>query len=331
MVMRRTFVISALVGLSAIACRPHAESRAEAVPEVRRDVGAVTHAPQKAPVAPPEPDRAEALRASFDQYPWLADTKADVPAPVDTLEARIAPKRGFVRLPVTPGSFGAFLRGLPLAAPGTPVMSYAGDVIRAADHPNVAAVAAIDVGKRDLQQCADSIVRLHAEWRFAAGGRDQAYRAASGMQLSFPRFAQGERLQVTEGKPRLFPGARPSEPTHALLRTWLDDVFGWTNTGALVRDARKVALAELRPGDFFVVSGSPYGHAVLVLDVAKNAEGRRALLLGQGFVPAQSFHVLRTSAGEAWFELDEEAGEIKTPFWSPFPFSSLRRLDGEGA
>lgn len=329
--MRWTFVVPALVSLSAIACRPHPEGRAEAVPEVRREQGAGTHAPQKAPAAPPARPPAEAPAARFAEYPWLADAKAGAPAPVDTLEARFAPKKGHARVPVAPGSFGAFLRGLPLAAPKTPVLSYAGEVIRAGDHPHVAAVAALDVGGRDLQQCADSIVRLHAEWRFAGGGRDQAYRAASGLRLSFPRYAQGERLQVNEGKPRLVPGARPSAPTHALLRTWLDDVFGWTNTGALVRDAQKVALDDLRPGDFFVVPGSPYGHAVLVLDVARSAEGRRALLLGQGFVPAQSFHVLRPSADETWFELDEAAGEIKTPFWSPFPFSALRRLDGEGA
>ncbi|UQA56202.1 DUF4846 domain-containing protein [Polyangium aurulentum] len=325
------WVVSALVGVSTIACRSHAERPAEVTPEPRTDVGAAVP-PQKAqPVVPPKSSPAEPARDRFAQYAWLADAKAGEPAPVDTLEARIPPKKGYTRLPVAPGSFGAFLRGLPLAAPGTPVVSYAGDVIREADHPNVAAVAALDVGRQDLQQCADSILRLHAEWRFSSGGRDQAYRAASGLSLSFPRYVQGERLRVSEGKPTLVLGARPSEPTHALLRTWLDDVFGWTNTGALVRDARKVELSDLRAGDFFVVAGSPYGHAVLVLDVAKDAQGRRALLLGQGFVPAQSFHVLRPSGeDEAWFALDEEAGAIKTPFWAPFPFSALRRIDGEG-
>jgi hypothetical protein len=301
------------------------------MPEPRVDVGTVAPTPQKAPVVPSEIRTREAARDRFAEYPWLADAKAGAPAPVDTLEARILPKKGYARVPGAPGSLGAFLRGLPLAAPGTPVVSYAGEVIREGDHPNVAAVVALDVGARDLQQCADSILRLHAEWRFSAGGRDQVYRTASGLSLSFPRYAQGERLRVSEGKPTLVPGARPSERTHALLRTWLDDVFGWTNTGALVRDARKVELFDLRAGDFFVVAGSPYGHAVLVLEVARNAEGRRALLLGQGFIPAQSFHVLRPSGEyEAWFELDEESGAIKTPFWSPFPFSALRRIDGEG-
>ncbi|EPX62317.1 hypothetical protein D187_008504 [Cystobacter fuscus DSM 2262] len=35
----------------------------------------------------------------------------------------------------------------------------------------------------------------------------------------------------------------------------------------------------------FVLGGSP-GHTVMVLDVARDAEGRRVALLGQGFTPA---------------------------------------------
>ncbi len=37
--------------------------------------------------------------------------------------------------------------------------------------------------------------------------------------------------------------------------------------------------------------GAP-GHAVLVLDLATDAQGHRVVLLGQGFMPAQSFSVL---------------------------------------
>jgi hypothetical protein len=210
------------------------------------------------------------------------------------------------------------------------VVSHAGEVLRDGDHRFVAAVVAVDVGARDLQQCADMIIRMHAEWQWASGVRDHVYRAASGLPLSFARYARGERLRVEEGRPRLTIAARAAPPTHAMMRAWLDDVFGWANTGSLSRDARRVEIDDLRPGDFFVMPGFPVGHAVLVLDVARDPAGRRALLLGQGFVPAQSFQVLRPSASETWFVLDEAAGALATPFWRPFPFSTLRRLDEVG-
>ena len=272
---------------------------------------------------------AQPVQASFAAYPWLAGGAEGMPAPVDTLEQRIPAPEGFSRVPLAPGGFGAFLRGLPLAAKGTPVVSNRGAEVRATGHPNIAAVVAIDVGKGDLQQCADAVIRLHAEWRWGRGHRDQAYRSASGATLAFGRYAAGERVRVEGNRISLVPSARPAEATHALFRSWLDEVFGWTNTGALARDGERVGIEDLRPGDFFVLTGVPYGHTVLVLDMARDASGRRALLLGQSFVPAQSVQVLRPGRpgpGSAWFSLDEEARVLRTPFWEPFPFDSLRRL-----
>lgn len=259
-------------------------------------------------------------------YPWFDKVTKGIPAADSTLEERFPTEPGFSRVKLDPRSFGAFLRTLPLAAPNTPVLSYRGDIIRSANHPNVAAVVAIDVGTRDLQQCADAIIRLHAEWRYARGHRDHVYRAANGTKLSFARYAAGERLRVDGNNLSFVASAKPADPSHALLRKWLDDVFGWANTGALSRDGARVKMADLRPGDFFVLTGVPYGHAVLVLDMAKDAEGRRALLLGQSFVPAQNVHVLRPNATSVWFVVDEDEEAVTTPFWEPFPFDALRRL-----
>jgi hypothetical protein len=257
-------------------------------------------------------------------YPWLGEPGA--PAAASALDERYAAPDGFTRAAVTPGSFGAWLRHLPLAAPGSPVKSYRGGVILPPDHENLAAVVAIDVGDGDLQQCADSVIRLHAEWLFSQGRRDETYRAASGAAMPFARWARGERM-VPEGIGfRWAASARPDDG-HASFRRWLSGVFAWANTGSLARDTDPITLDDLRPGDFVVQPGAP-GHAVLVLDLARAPDGRRALLLGQGFMPAQSFHVLRPSAASAWFIVESGALALATPFWAPFPWKALRRFPG---
>lgn len=257
-------------------------------------------------------------------YPWLAAPPAGAPAAHEALEQRFRPPSGYRRVALAPGSFGAFLRRLPLAAPGTPVRTYRGAILREASDPRVAAVAALDVGGADLQQCADSVMRLWAEHRFASGELAISFQAASGAALPFSRWLAGERVVVEGNRLRWTPSAKASKPTHRALREYLDAVFAWANTGSLAKTAKVVARESLRPGDFVVVAGNP-GHAVLILDVATGPKGERLGLLGQGFMPAQSFHVLRDGRGSPWFVLDGPT--LETPFWEPFPWSSLRRLE----
>lgn len=321
-----TLVVTATLVVGACKTAPSARA------EQRQDMATEQSRPRSSPSAVTEPASShgptlpKSVAKITNGYPWFDASTLGVPRAEGTLEQRFPTEPGFSRVKLNLGSFGAFLRTLPLTAPNTPVLSYRGDVIREGDHPNVAAVVAIDVGTRDLQQCADAIIRVHAEWRYARGHRDHVYKAASGTKLSFARYAAGDRLRVDGNSLSFVTGARPAEPTHALLRTWLDDVFGWANTGALSRDGERVKLTDLRPGDFFVLTGVPYGHAVLVLDMAEDARGRRALLLGQSFVPAQNMHVLRPNVSTAWFVVNEAEGAVSTPFWEPFPFESLRRL-----
>ncbi len=285
-------------------------------------VAAAPAAPTASPTAAPGPG-----------YPWLTDPRA--PAPAGVLAERFAPPDGFSRVPLAPRSFGAWLRALPLLPPGTPVLSFSGGVVLPPDHRSLAAVVAIDVGESDLQQCADSVIRLHAEWLFAQGRRDASYRAASGAPMPFARWARGERM-VPEGQGFAWsPSARPDDG-HLAYRRWLSAVFTFANTGSLARDSDPVAPDDLRPGDFVVQPGAP-GHSVLVLDLARDPRtGRRALLLGQGYMPAQSFHVLRPPSGGAgasgasgpWFIVEPGDIALDTPFWAPFPWKTLHRFAG---
>ena len=61
-----------------------------------------------------------------------------------------------------PGSFGEYLVNFPLHPPGFPVRDYRMVPVKTQDRH--VALLKIDVGDKDLQQCADAWIRLYAEY-----------------------------------------------------------------------------------------------------------------------------------------------------------------------
>jgi hypothetical protein len=279
---------------------------------------------QPAPAEQPQPP---ASPPALDDYPWHADDSVEPLEAVDHLAERFFPPSGFRRVDLPPHSFGAWLRRLPLAAEGTPVLAYDGRTILPAGHRHLAAVTTLDVGSRDLQQCADAVMRLFAEWRWSQGrAREVSFQSGFGA-IPWARFLGGAEPHYDGERVSWVTSRRRAREDHASFRRYLDVVFTWANTGSLDRQAAHPEPDDLRPGDFFVLPGNP-GHTVLVLDMARDDRGRRMALVGQSFMPAQRFQVLRPSRDQAWFTIDDEG--VDTPFWRPFPFSALRRLDVDG-
>jgi hypothetical protein len=242
----------------------------------------------------------------------------------EPLACRFPAPAGFRREVAAAGSYAAWLRQLPLRRPGTPVRSHHGRVILAGDHRALAAVVDLDIGRRDRQQCADTIIRLRGEYLFArerAG--DARFRWAGGKRFGFAQWARGLRPERQGRRWRFVQAASPSGGYRG-FRRYLEYLFIWTGTVHLLEEPRPRRPAA---GDFFVQAGAPGpGHAVVILDTAVDDQGRRLALIGQGFMPAQDLHVLRTEAGTPWFRLDQGRGELRTPFWTPFRWSDLRRF-----
>lgn len=273
------------------------------------------------PANPPESTARAAPVPSVSDYGWTGQPGAL--ASVDTLRERFAPPPGFHLQSVEKGTFPAFLLGLPLAAKGTPVTSFRGDVLVLANDPRIAAVTTLDVGTRDLQQCADAVLRMHAEYKFLVKDDSAlSYRAASKFPMPFARWEKGERIVPRGNDLEWTAGGATTGRSHANFRAWLDTVFNYANTVSIARDATTPARADVHAGDFFVQGGWP-GHAVLILAIAENDAGEKRALLGQSYMPAQSFQVL-ASAGEPWFSL--QADTVETPFWRPFGWGDLRRM-----
>lgn len=251
-------------------------------------------------------------------YPWA---RATADAASATLAARIPPPAGFVRRAAPRGSFAAWLRGLPMKPEGEPVKFFNGIVKPRDVH---VAVVDIDVGSRDLQQCADAIMRLRAEWLLANGRqREIGFNYTGGGRVSFARWSNGERPS-SDGKT----WRRASKPDagYPSFRRYMDSVFAFAGTYSLERELKPVAAADLAIGDVFIRGGFP-GHAVLVADLVENpTTSERRFLLLQSFMPAQSIHVLKNPAtGDAspWYPA-AWSGPLVTPEWT-FPEASLKR------
>jgi hypothetical protein len=255
-------------------------------------------------------------------YAWRTGVAA--PDATNTLAGRIAPPPGYARPSAVPGSFAAWLRGLPLKPAGSPVLLHTG-APKARQDVHVAVVD-IDVGPRDLQQCADAAMRLRAEWLFATRRTIEiAFNdTGAGKPIAFARWAAGERPRMSG---RLLAWSRSATPDagYASFRRYMDVVFTWAGTYSLERELAPKPVAQLAAGDLFIKGGFP-GHAVLVADVAENrASGERRFLLLQSFMPAQEMHILENPAnpdGSPWYALDF-GDRLATPEWV-FPRDSLR-------
>ena len=244
-------------------------------------------------------------------YPWLARSgNAGQP-----LAARFAPPAGCQRVAVATGSWGEWLRWLPLQPAGTPARLYNGQL--KARPEVVAAVVNIDVGTQDLQQCADAVIRLRAEYLFSHDPNKVHFHLTTGYGFWFSDYVAGKTFKVRGEE--VTPATRPTEaPTHAALGRYLIPTFGYAGTLSLSHELAPRPLAQVQPGDVLIHGGAP-GHAVLVVDVAENPKTHeKFMLLAQSYMPAQSIHVLRNVEAPklgAWFAVAPAEATVSTPEW----------------
>ena len=239
------------------------------------------------------------------------------------LSARIQPPAGYARAAVAPGSFGAWLRALPLKAGRPDVRLF--DRSLKTNQSAHAAVIDIDTGVRDLQQCADAVMRLRAEYLHATGReRNIAFRFTSGDIARWTDWRDGLRPAVSGNRVRWTPSAARDD-SYAGFRRYLDSVFTYAGSHSLERELGAVADTSLEPGDVFVQGGFP-GHAVIVIDVARRGDAT-VFLLAQSYMPAQDMHVLVNPADAGlspWYREDRTAS-LRTPEWT-FPAGAARRF-----
>ena len=227
-----------------------------------------------------------------------------------TLEERINVPDGYERVPAAEGSLADFLRSYPMKEYGSDVHYYDGGV---KSHAAQVAVFDMYLGEKDLQQCADSVMRIYAEYLRSSGRQDEiAFHFVSGFLCDYKSWLEGNRVSVAGNAVSWVPGAQRADNDET-FEAYLETVFSYASTISLKKESEPVALSDVEAGDIFITAGSP-GHVVMVADVCEK-DGVKAFLLAQGYMPAQDFYILRNDMHEddPWYYEEE----ITYPFCTP--------------
>lgn len=246
----------------------------------------------------------------------------------NNIKTRFSPPDNYIWVEETPNSFGAFLVDFPLKSYGTKILKFDGSPI--SNQSLHEAVYDIDIGEKDLQQCADSVIRLYAEYLWKQDRKSEiAFHFTNGDLVKWIDYRDGYRAFV-EGNRVDYKKVAAYDESYQNFRSYLDLIFNYAGTISLTRESKAVPDTQyLKTGDILITPGSP-GHVVFIAGVCENKKGEKLFLLSEGFTPAQSIHLLKNpfdSKRSPWYALDVNAARVSTArfIFSPVNFRSVIR------
>lgn len=230
---------------------------------------------------------------------------------------RIPVPAGFKRVEAASGSFGDWLRHLPLK-PGKPEVHLYNGKLKGNQRVHEAVVD-IDVGSADLQQCADAVMRMRAEYLYSVNDYTNLhFNFTSGHNIGFKKWSSGFK-PVIKGNNVSWGSAPSNNSSYQSFRSYMNSIFMYAGTSSLSKELKPVAdVKQIQIGDVFIIGGFP-GHAVLVVDVCENIKtGERLFLIEQSYMPAQEIHILKnynSSSLSPWYSANF-SGDLETPEWT---------------
>ena len=242
-----------------------------------------------------------------------------------TLESRISVPSGYQRTEVEEGSLGDFLHQYPMKAYGSKVHLFDGSE----KYNQSAHISVFDlpIENYDLQQCADSVIRMYAEYFWNTKQYERiAFHYTSGFLAEYPKWREGNRIKV-DGNTVKWVKSAGYDDSYECFVEYLKNVFSYAGTLSMYcEEAVEIPLGEAKAGDVFLYGGSP-GHVVMIVDVCENEDGEKAFLLAQGYMPAQDFHLLvnENHLEDPWYYESEISYPFSTPEYT-FQEGSLKAL-----
>ena len=218
---------------------------------------------------------------------WNAKTIGDIPAPT-----------GFSRVEANAGSYADFLRSQPLKEKGAKIELFTGGD---ANYQCLGTAVIDNPLLSNYEQCADVTMRLRAEYLWQQGLYSE---------ISFQDVNKKE-MRYTEGSSR------------KNFEKYMRQVYGMCSTYSVFHETKPRSINDVQPGDVLVYLARPgrkYGHAVIVVDVARNKSGKVAIMCAEGNTPARNQHIVRNfnPFRNPWFIFDEND---ETFLIGPFRFN----------
>ena len=242
-----------------------------------------------------------------------------------TIKTRYNTPQNYERVQVGATSFGSHLRNLKLKPHGSKVQYYDGTF---KENYNVyCGVVDLPIGKRDLHQCADAIMRLRADYLRSQERFDEIhFEFNNGFEANYDKWMKGYRIHFNGTDFYWTKDTSPSDGDNSYWK-YLEYVFSFAGTYSLAQELPSIEENEMQIGDLFLWGGHP-GHGVIVIDMAVNKEtGEKCFMLAQSYMPAQEVQILinpNDSDLSPWYSLD--FGDfLKTPEWQ-FEKGSLKRF-----
>jgi len=242
-----------------------------------------------------------------------------------TIASRFLTPEKYKRTTADSASFTTYLRNLHLKPHGSKVIYYNGATKL---NGNVYdAVVDLPIGKLDLHQCADAVIRLKAEYLYQQKRYDDIhFNFTNGFRADYSTWRKGKRIVVNGNHVYWNQKARPSD-SYKDFWNYLERVFSYAGTASLSKELKSIPIEALQIGDVFIQGGFP-GHAVIVVDMAiHETTDEKIFLLAQSYMPAQEIQLLKNRNDpdlSPWYTAKNK-NELKTPEWI-FKMTDLKRF-----
>jgi len=222
----------------------------------------------------------------------------------DSIVTRVKVPKGFTREVYVEESFQHFIQNYPLKKFGAKVINYDGnEYFYQMGHFGI---LELSVPKNGLQQCADALIRLRAEYLWKQNRKSEiGFEFTSGHYCSWKKYAEGFRPKI-RGNKVTFHKTASKDHSKTNFYKYLNLIYTYSGTLSLYNELPKITNSKnLQVGDMLVYPGTP-GHIVMIVDKVSDSKGNQRFILAQGNTPAQSVHLLKNpndAQFNPWYEL----------------------------
>lgn len=265
------------------------------------------------PNIPQEHPKIEEVRIKQGNYPKILN----IPLP-----------QGYTRIEMHPNSFGDYLQNLSLRQNDNTVYLY--DKSPKSNQSAHFAVVNLTIDNLNLEQCADALIRLRADYLYSQKKYDQIkFHLTNGELIDYTSFTHNSRPSIDKNNRVVWQLSPLSilDLSYPTYRKFLQFIFTYAGTLSLNKELKTIPdLKDLQIGDIFINAGSP-GHAIIVVDLATDLSGNKIFLLAQSYMPAQEIEILvnpNDSTISPWYDLSKINDELVTPEWTFNPVTIKR-------